>query len=57
MLSNLARVTESRDQFATIGTKLKDKDMVSIALNGLDPFWNLLSEVFMLVGTFVRSIL
>jgi len=37
VVSYLTRVIELRDQPATIGTKVEDKKLVSIALNGLAP--------------------
>jgi hypothetical protein len=39
MVSYLAKVTELRDQLVSIGTKVEDKELVSIALNGLAPSW------------------
>lgn len=39
MVSYLAKVTELRDQSVSIGTKVKDKELVAIALNGRAPSW------------------
>jgi hypothetical protein len=39
MVSYLTRITELKDQLATIGTMVEDQELVSIALKGLVPSW------------------
>jgi hypothetical protein len=39
VVSYLTKVIELRDQLVTIGMKVEDKELVSIALNGLAPSW------------------
>jgi hypothetical protein len=39
VVSYMTRITKLRDQLGAIGTKVEDKELVSIALNGLVPSW------------------
>jgi hypothetical protein len=39
MVSYLTRISELKDQLATIGTMVEDQELVSIALKGLAPSW------------------
>jgi hypothetical protein len=39
VVSYLAKTTELRDQFTAIGTKVEDKELLPIALEGFAPSW------------------
>lgn len=39
VVSYMAKITELRNHLSAIGTKVEDKELVSIALNGLLPSW------------------
>jgi hypothetical protein len=39
VVSYMAKIIELRDQLSAIGMKVEDKELVSIALNGILPSW------------------
>jgi hypothetical protein len=41
VVSYMAEITELRDQLSAIGTKVEDKELVWIDLNGILPSWKL----------------
>jgi hypothetical protein len=46
VVSYLAKIAKSRNHLVVIGTKVEDKDLVSITSNGFAPSWNLLIRSF-----------